>query len=212
VGRSRVRQLVPAVVLSAAVAFGSCGGEKTADEVQRLPNASSYIPDAPAPQPTPKPTPGPTPDDATIPARPGHPGGGSGSDGCGAPAPPPLARMNVNVQNQSADRALLDATPLVGPDASYCRQIGFTDGRSLCPVRPDGHPQRVACETVLVGVATDTGRAGPTWSADGKACNGPDGGASCLNHPDNQYLAFAFGSGVFRACAASGLCGEITLH
>ena len=94
---------------------------------------------------------------------------------------------------------------------AYCRAIGFTDGRAFCPVRPEGHPERLACEAAVVGRASDTGRAGPTWSADGRRCTGPDGGTSCLNHRENQYLAFAYGAGVFRACAASGVCGEITL-
>ncbi|HUL76155.1 MAG TPA: hypothetical protein VL691_02745 [Vicinamibacteria bacterium] len=211
--RPRAPRFAPVVLLAAALA-ASCGGGQKTPTTERLPNAASLIPEAPAPQPTPTPTPGATPDDAPIPAKPGHPGGGGGdgTGGCGAPTPPALARINVKVQNQSSDRTLLDATPLVGPDAAYCRQIGYADGRSFCPVRPDGHPERVACETLLVGMATDTGRAGPTWSADGKPCTGPGGGAYCVNHSDNQYLAFAFGAGVFRACAESGLCGEITLH
>jgi hypothetical protein len=117
----------------------------------------------------------------------------------------------VKLHGQQSDRALLDATPLVGPDAEYCQRIGFTDGRSFCPVRPEGHPERQACEAARVGSASDTGRAGPTWSANGRPCNGLDGGVSCANHPGNQYLAYAYGAGRFRACAASGVCGEISL-
>jgi hypothetical protein len=118
--------------------------------------------------------------------------------------------MNVHVHSSNADRTLLDVTPLVGPDVAYCQQIGYTDGRSFCPVRPDGHPERLACEAARVGVAADTGRVGPTWSVEGRHCDG-SGLPLCVNHDSNQFLAFAFGSGTFRACAQNGLCGEIAL-
>ena len=162
----------------------------------------------------PTPSPSPTPEDlAPLPAEPGS-GGGSGGGGasasCGAPQPPAISRVNVKVFARQASRVILDATPLVGPNEDYCRQIGFTDGRSMCPVRPAGHPERTACEALRVGSA-DTGRIGPTWSADGHPCRGEGGGASCQNHPDNQYLVFAYGAGTFRACVAGGACGQIAL-
>jgi hypothetical protein len=119
--------------------------------------------------------------------------------------------VNVKVLTQQPSRSILDATPLVGPDETYCEQIGYTDGRSFCPVRPPGHPERTACEAERVGSATDTGRIGPTWSANGGSCQGESSGASCLNHPDNQYLVFAYGAGTFRACVAGGTCGQIVL-
>ena len=203
-----------ALLLAASFVAGSCGEEATAPvRPEPLPNAAALIPSAPAPQPTPTPTPGAVPDEDPVPASPGRPAdaGGGTSAGCGDPAPPAVTQINVSVHGRQADRAVLDSTPLVGPSAAYCRQIGFTDGRLFCPVRPEGHPERLACEAARVGRAADTGRVGPTWSADGKRCNGADGGASCLNHPDNQFLAFAYGAGRFRACAASGVCGEITL-
>lgn len=167
------------------------------------------MPTVPAPQPTPTPVPGTEPEADPVPAIPGGGGGVSGS--CGEPVPPPISRMNVKLHGAAGDRALLDSTPIVGPDAAYCKRIGFTDGRTFCPVRGEGHPERQACEAARVGRASDTGRAGPTWSANGKRCNGPDGGTACLNHPDNQYLAFAYGSGTFKACAQSGVCGEVVL-
>ena len=208
-----MKGLLLASLLAASVVAGSCGGAKAPVEPEPLPNAVALIPSAPAPQPTPTPTPGAVPDEEPLPASPGRPNdaGGVASAECGAPAPPALTQVNVKVHGRQADRVLLDSTPLVGPDAAYCLQIGFTDGRLFCPVRPEGHPERVACEAARVGLAADTGRAGPTWSANGKRCDGADGGASCLNHPDNQFLAFAYGAGRFRACAASGVCGEITL-
>jgi hypothetical protein len=202
-----------ASLLAASVVASSCGEGATAPVgPEPLPNAAALIPSAPAPQPTPTPTTGAVPDEEPLPASPGGPGdANSVVSACGEPAPPAVSRVNVTVHGRPADRAVLNSTPLVGPDAAYCRQIGFTDGRLFCPVRPEGHPERLACETARVGHAADTGRAGPTWSANGKRCDGADGGASCLNHPDNQFLAFAYGVGRFRACAASGVCGEITL-
>jgi hypothetical protein len=199
-----------AAFLAAGLVVASCGGDgKTPAPPERLPNAASLIPTAPAPQPTPTPTPGTGQEDGPVPATPGAGGGASAS--CGEPVPPAVSRFNVKVHAQQSDRVVLDATPLVGPDAQYCRRIGYTDGRSYCPVRPEGHPERQACETARVGRASDTGRPGPTWSANGKRCDGFDGGPSCLNHPDNQYLAFGYGAGLFRACAATGVCGEISL-
>jgi hypothetical protein len=164
---------------------------------------------APAPQPTATPTPAPD-DSVSVPGTP-RGGGGGVSGSCGAPLPPEVSRIAMKVQGRGGDRSLLDSTPLVGPDAEYCRKIGFTDGRSVCPLRMEGSPERAACEALRVGRASDTDRPGPTWSANGKRCNGPDGGTACLNHSDNQYLAWAYGSGTFRACAASGVCGELQL-
>jgi hypothetical protein len=164
------------------------------------------------------PTATPTPDPARVeplPAPPGSGGGGGGggdtSASCGLPAPPQITRVNVRIHIRRPARTILDATPIVGPDVDYCRQIGYTDGRSLCPVRPPGHPERAACEAATVGLS-DTGRTGPTWSADGRPCGSQTSGAHCENHPDNQYFVFAYGSGTFRACVAGGACGKIELR
>jgi hypothetical protein len=161
------------------------------------PDASSLIPVAPAPQPTP-----------TIPAIPG----GDVASSCGEPTPPAVSRINVKVHSRLSNRVLLDSTPLVGPEVEYCRAIGFTDGRAFCPVRPEGAPDRQACEALRVGQASDTGRFGPTWSANGRPCNGPEAGASCLNHPENQYQVFAYGQGTFTACTESSICGRLELR
>ena len=117
----------------------------------------------------------------------------------------------MKVLSQGASRTVLDSTPLVGPDPDYCLQVGFTDGRLFCAVRPDGHPERPACEGLRVGTATDTGRVGPTWSVDGRPCQGRRAGASCQNHPDNQYLVYAYGAGTYQACVGGGACGQIVL-
>jgi hypothetical protein len=203
-----------AALLAAGLAAGACGdGSSSRTPPPSYPDPTSLIPTAPAPQPTPTPTPGSVPEAAPLPAIPGGTGdqGSTASAGGGEPVPPPVSRMNVKVHSRQTDRVVLDSTPLVGPDVAYCRQIGYDDGRAYCPVRLEGHPERAACETARVGRASDTGRPGPTWSANGGRCSGPDAGASCMNHPDNQYLVFAYGSGTFRACTASGACGEITL-
>lgn len=205
-----MRRLLPAAILMALAAL-ACGGGETATPTRPAPPPEvAFVPTAPAPQPTPTPIPGSEPDPDPAPAIPGG-GGGGGSTSCGEPVPPPISRMNVKLHGQGGDRSLLDSTPVVGPDAAYCKRIGYTDGRTFCPVRAEGHPERVACETLRVGRASDTGRPGPTWTANGKRCNGPDGGTACMNHPDNQYLVFAYGSGTFRACTASGVCGEAVL-
>jgi len=169
------------------------------------------IPVAPipaAPQPTPRPTPGgpgsPPPDEEPLPALPGGGGGGS----CGEPGPAAASRVEVKIHIVGASRLILDSTPLVGPDDAYCRRIGFTDGRRFCPTRPEGHPERSACDALVSGSAADTGRPGPTWRANGRPCVFANG---CENHPDNQYLAFAYGPGTYSACVASGACGSLAV-
>jgi hypothetical protein len=114
----------------------------------------------------------------------------------------------VNVLQRGDTRWTLDSTPLVGPDAAYCAKIGFTDGRSMCAVRPEGNPQREACELVVTGRASDTGRSGPTWYLNGSLCTGRPG---CENHPDNQYLVIAYQGGLYKACGKGDVCGEITV-
>jgi hypothetical protein len=204
---------LPKLPLAMAIlALVSCGGGERSPEKspESLPNAASLIPEAAAPQPTPTPTPGSVPDEGPLPANPGGGNGGTGASECGEPVPPPVTQVSVKVHGGSGDRVLLDSTPLVGPDGAYCRRIGFTDGRLYCPVRPEGNPERLACEAARVGSASDTGRIGPTWSIDGRPCDG-SGANACVNHPDNQFLVFAYGSGTFRACTAGGACGELTL-
>jgi hypothetical protein len=120
--------------------------------------------------------------------------------------PGPLAQVNVKIHQRGENHWILDSTPLVGPDPAYCAKIGFTDGRGMCPVRPEGHPERVQCETYVTGRASDTGRPGPTWSVDGARCTGRP---TCENHPDNQYLLVAYKSGLYRACGKNGVCGEV---
>jgi hypothetical protein len=123
--------------------------------------------------------------------------------GCGRPYPPPVTRFNCKVHLKSNEFYTLDSTPLVGPNAEYCYGIGFTDGRTICPIRPEGAPDREACEHWRVGKAKDSGRFGPTWrKGDGTFCTGPDSG--CANHPDNQYQLFTYRSGTYTVTAENG--------
>jgi hypothetical protein len=128
--------------------------------------------------------------------------------GCGKPYPPPIGRFNVKIHFKNSEYWTLDSTPLVGHDVAYCRSIGFTDNRSLCPVRPEGHPERLACEEWAVGYAADTGRVGPTWTKDdqhGALCTGAEMG--CTNAP-SQYQLYVYKSGEYWACAENRACGR----
>jgi len=127
--------------------------------------------------------------------------------GCGRPYPPPVHHFNVELHIPYGDYALLDSTPIVGPDADFCRAIGFSDGRSFCSVRKEGSPERSACEAWRVGKAEDTGRPGPTWTRSGKFCTGRSSG--CDNEPANQYQLRAYENATYTACARNGACGTV---
>jgi hypothetical protein len=209
-----MRRLIGLALIVAAGA-GAC--KTIREELPTQPESSDpdavangpLIPAAPTSTPTPDPV-----QSEPLPEPPGSDdGGGDGGSAayCGDPAPPPISQVNLRVHTRQTTRSILDSSPVVGPDVGYCRQIGYTDGRSYCPVRPPGHPERSACEAASVGSAADTGRPGPTWSADGRGCGRATSGAYCLNHPDNQYLVYAYGSGTFSACVANGACGKIRL-
>jgi len=129
--------------------------------------------------------------------------------GCSKPYPPPVTRFNVKFHFKG-EPATLDATPQVGPDVAYCAAVGYTDGRAICPVRPEGWADREACEAWRVGESSDTGRVGPTWSYESQPCTGPDSG--CENSPDNQYQVLAYKLGQYQACAANGACGNYELR
>ena len=202
-------RVLSGVMISVCVVAGACSGAP--EELPTHPRVAdaSLIPDEPTPNPN------PTPEVAPLPANPGG-GGGSGTSGlsgsCGEPAPPSLTRVKVTVLNVQPPQRVLDATPLVGPDGAYCRLIGYTDGRLYCPLRPEGHPERSACEALQVGRATDTGRIGPTWTAGGRPCLGRTGGISCLNHPENQFLVITYGTGTFQACIDGGICQRFVVR
>jgi hypothetical protein len=129
--------------------------------------------------------------------------------GCGAPYPPPLHHMQCKIHLFLRDYYVLDSTALVGHDLLYCMEIGYTDGRSLCPVRKDGSPERGACEAWRVGNAKDTGLPGPTWTFNGNYCTGP---ASGCEHEQNPYELIVYASGTYRVCAQTGDCCEVVVQ
>ncbi len=91
---------------------------------------------------------------------------------------------------------------------------------ALMPVRKDqGDPMAVTCGNAVAGIATDTGRYGPTWyKADrhpkdtgsfGKLCRPPSDTSDelgCRNHENNQFLVWAYGVGYYTGCGANGAC------
>lgn len=130
----------------------------------------------------------------------------------------PLARINVKVHNDQGEKKVLDSAPNVcsgGPGfEKFCETIMNDPSRRCCPPRPEGHPQREACDGLLMGHARDTGRVGPTWTMNGKPCVDSDSTVvpRCVNHPTNQYLLFIYGTGKLTACAENGYCGELTVQ
>ncbi len=203
----------PSMLLAAGLLVWGCGTLPEPSTPDPIPEDPRPVATSPAPTtPTPTPVLGspssspstPGPSDETPPEDPSSEPTPDAS-GCDAPSPPPISRFNVKIHLRGPNSWTLDSTPLVGPDAAYCATIGFTDGRANCPVRPEGHPEREACETLAVGTAIDTGRPGPTWQHDGSLCSG----TNCENHPDNQYFVRAFANGTYQACARNGACGAI---
>jgi hypothetical protein len=160
-------------------------------------------PPTPVPTPTPTPVPTPTPDPNVPPA----------GSGCGKPYPPPISRFGVKTLYKDTEFWTVDATPLVGPDAEFCLSIGFTDGRVICPLRPEGAPDREACEEWRSGTAKDTGKPGPTWTfidiATGKTSycsSAPD--APCDHHTAGPFTVKAYKGGTYRVCTEQEACGE----
>ena len=116
-----------------------------------------------------------------------------------SPTPPPLYGIAVKVQVGTSGRKTLDSRPQVINVNGYCESVGF--GGFFCFTRREDDPQAMACDYMAVGQAKDTGRWGPTWTADGKPC-APDANPGCQNHSENQFLVIAKGEGEFSACAA----------
>lgn len=138
--------------------------------------------------PTPAPTVGPT---APPPVGPLH---------CD-PTPPPLYGIRVTIHQNSGNRKTLDSLPLVVDVDDYCARTG-QDG-NFCRTRLEGNPQREDCDRMAMGIAPDTGRYGPRWLFDSNPCGEiPAGGSGCNNHPDNQFLVIAKGTGLVGACAS----------
>lgn len=115
-----------------------------------------------------------------------------------SPTPPPMLRMQVSVFHEHGDGVLLDSKPVVLNIDHYCDRVGFGDWK-FCDTRPEGDPQREACDYLATGKA-DNGRWGPSWIGEGKPCGAEF--SLCAQHPTNQFLAVAKGKGEFKACAS----------
>jgi hypothetical protein len=116
-----------------------------------------------------------------------------------SPTPPPLLRMELKIHSTDNGRIVLDSKPVVPNIDHYCDRVGFGDWK-FCDTRPEGDPQRVACDYLATGKAIDTGRWGPNWIGEGKTCGAEF--SLCANHPDNQFMAIAKGHGEFQACVS----------
>jgi hypothetical protein len=200
VARSAV---LPALAIAAALSIPGCGSGSTTNPT---PNPTPVSGPTPAPTPTPDPL-------AALKAQ------------CGEPLPPPLFGIKVSVQLDNGFRKLVDSRPVVenvgkGTSDSYCGKVGFGASTAYCDTRPEGHPQREACDILVVGKAPDTGRYGPSWSKDGKPCvnAGSETAPGCTNHADNQFLVISRGPGNLLACASDvwpatgSRCGGCTLY
>jgi hypothetical protein len=134
------------------------------------------------------------------------------------PTPPPLNRIRVNVHQNIGFRKTLDSTPFVDNVDGYCERTG-QDG-DFCLTRLEGDPQRQDCDRMAVGMAGDTLRYGPTWFFNGEPCKDLESGEEgCSNHPDNQFLVIAKGTGEVAACASeevsvdgSRVCGGCRIN
>lgn len=187
------------LVVCAAATLGvivQCGGTP--------PSGPSVTP-TPIPAPTPAPTATPDPNVPPV------------GSGCGQPYPPPVTRFQAKIHQKDRDFWQIDSTPLVGPNVEYCWSVGFTDGRSICPVRPEGAPDREACELWRIGKAKDTGRNEVTWTFIGKdgkesycsTADAPDAPCWRYNDGDHHFQVKAIKGGLYRACSEAGACGEV---
>jgi hypothetical protein len=182
--------------LTATLSLAGCGSSTTP---------------TPTPTPTPVPIPSPTPSATPTPSPFGQ---------C-VPTPPPLAKYAIKIHVDNGFKKVLDARPIVGPDVNYC--AAYSTGGKYCPTAPEGDPRAIPCDILVSGNASDTGRPGPTWTWSDdpsgfppfRSCFpvGTDAGGTvgCENHPDNQFLVFARGTGSVLACSANGVCGGFTV-
>jgi hypothetical protein len=170
------RAILAGLCATALVTLVSCGGSSSSPTVT----------------PTAVPTPAPT----STPV--------ASSPGVCSPTPPPLYGIHMKIHDDSGFRKILDSRPQVvntTTSPSYCELAGFGNG-PFCFNRTEGDLQAVACDSMSVGRALDTGRWGPTWYYNGQPCNAVgDSTPGCKNHPDNQFLVIAKGSGEYAACA-----------
>ncbi len=190
---------IPSFILTAALigALAGCGSGTPSQ-----PNTS------PTPIVSPTPTPTSTPSGIVLPP-------GMVCD----PTPPPLYGYKVSVFDNSSSRVILDSKPLVINVNGYCAKVG-TGGETqkFCDTRQEGTDQRTACDYLMTGISPATGRWGPTWTWNGKPCDG-ENFTSCANHQTNQFMVIAKTSGKYVACAnpdvpvapGGSACGEVDI-
>ena len=120
--------------------------------------------------------------------------------------------MKIHLKDK--DYWTIDSTPLVGPNGEYCLAIGFTDGRTICPLRTEGAQDRAACELWRGGIAKDgTPRAhlDPHRLQDRERdrVQQRTGRAVPDHHPNGAYTAKAFRGGLYKVCTEAGACAQI---
>lgn len=182
------RKLAGSIVCAATgLALVSCGEESTtsAPTPVRTPVIATGT-TVPAPTPTPTPT---SSKPNTLPA----------GMKCSEPTPPPILRLNVKIHGYEGNRIVFDSKPIVPNIDGYCEKAGFGDWK-FCDTRPEGHPERTACDYLVSGISPQTDRWGPTWFFDDKPC-GTDT-TLCAHHPSEQFMTIGKAKGTYEACVA----------
>lgn len=129
---------------------------------------------------------------------------------CDSPTPGPLGRWEVKVHVRGPNWTTYDSTPLVGPDADFCKAIGYTDGRWYCPPRTEGGAEAQAeigaCNALVVGDPTNY----PAWYWNERLV--PSGGLDeGVVHDENPYhlLVRPELRGSIKVCSQSSVCGSV---
>jgi hypothetical protein len=125
------------------------------------------------------------------------------------PTPTPIPTPTPDPDIPAPEYWTLDSTPLVGPDAGYCAEIGYTDFRSICPVRQDQSPERKTCEAWVMGRAKDTGTPGPTWYWKWEQYCTDLEKDGCEHDETNPYSLHVLKPGWYQACHVDkDICGR----
>jgi hypothetical protein len=183
-------------VLSLSLVLAACGGPQATDPTS--PGGSPppvTIPSAP-------PAPAATPTPAHLKAE----------TYC-VPKPPDIFGFKVKVHSDRGWKKILDAKPLVGPDAAYC--ASQNQGGTVCVVRREDDPMATTCSNLVTG-KSDEGGYGPNWFYNDHTLCRPAGEGGnepgCRLHEDNQFLVYTFGPGKYTACSADAMCTEIIIE
>ncbi len=193
------RKLACAFVCAATgLALVSCGSD---DPSTPTPVRTPIVAASPTPLPS------PTPRAATLPK----------GMTCGSPTPPPMLRMNVKIHGYEGNRIVFDSKPIVPNTDGYCDKAGFGDWK-YCDTRPEGHPERAACDYLVAGMSSETDRWGPTWYFNGKPCGSDP--TQCAHHPSEQFMTIGKAKGTYEACisddrpvaAGGSRCGTYVLQ